>query len=201
MTPAAAANDEKLAALAAAGDAAAFEMLVSRHQARVYRLAWRLTQSEADAQDVLQETFLAAYRGLQSFRGASRFSTWLYRVAMNAALMHRRQQSRRRTEPLDAYLPRFDENGQHAAEPADLRIASRADEILDQQQLAQRAREGLERLPDMYRDAFVLRDLQELSTDEVAELLGIDRAAVRQRVHRARLMLRGFLSHLAGVTP
>ena len=201
MTPAAAANDEKLAALAAAGDAAAFEMLVSRHQARVYRLACRLTQSEADAQDVLQETFLAAYRGLQSFRGASRFSTWLYRVAMNAALMHRRQQSRRRTEPLDAYLPRFDENGQHAAEPADLRIASRADEILDQQQLAQRAREGLERLPDMYRDAFVLRDLQELSTDEVAELLGIDRAAVRQRVHRARLMLRGFLSHLAGVTP
>lgn len=201
MTPAAAANDEKLAALAAAGDAAAFEMLVSRHQARVYRLAWRLTQSEADAQDVLQETFLAAYRGLQSFRGASRFSTWLYRVAMNAALMHRRQQSRRRTEPLDAYLPRFDENGQHAAEPADLRIASRADEILDQKQLAQRAREGLERLPDMYRDAFVLRDLQELSTDEVAELLGIDRAAVRQRVHRARLMLRGFLSHLAGVTP
>jgi RNA polymerase sigma-70 factor, ECF subfamily len=201
VTPAAAANDEKLAALAAAGDAAAFEMLVSRHQARVYRLAWRLTQSEADAQDVLQETFLAAYRGLQSFRGASRFSTWLYRVAMNAALMHRRQQSRRRTEPLDAYLPRFDENGQHAAEPADLRIASRADEILDQQQLAQRAREGLERLPDMYRDAFVLRDLQELSTDEVAELLGIDRAAVRQRVHRARLMLRGFLSHLAGVTP
>jgi len=120
---------------------------------------------------------------------------------MNAALMHRRRQRRRRTEPLDAYLPRFDENGQHAAEPADLRIASRADEILDQKQLAERAREGLERLPDMYRDAFVLRDLQELSTDEVAELLGIDRAAVRQRVHRARLMLRGFLSHLAGVTP
>jgi RNA polymerase sigma-70 factor, ECF subfamily len=201
VTPAAAANDEKLAALAAAGDAAAFEMLVSRHQARVFRLACRLTQSEADAQDVLQETFLAAYRGLQSFRGASRFSTWLYRVAMNAALMHRRQQSRRKTEPLDAYLPRFDENGQHAAEPADLRTASRADEILDQKQLAERAREGLERLPDMYRDAFVLRDLQELSTDDVAELLGIDRAAVRQRVHRARLMLRGFLSHLAGVTP
>jgi RNA polymerase sigma factor (sigma-70 family) len=104
VTPAAAANDEKLAALAAAGDVAAFEMLVSRHQARVYRLAWRLTQSEADAQDVLQETFLAAYRGLQSFRGASRFSTWLYRVAMNAALMHRRQQSRRRTEPVPSTI-------------------------------------------------------------------------------------------------
>jgi RNA polymerase sigma-70 factor (ECF subfamily) len=201
VTPAVEATDETLAALAAAGDTTAFETLVSRHQARMYRLACRLTTSQADAQDVLQETFLAAYRGLQSFRGHSRFSTWLYRIATNAALMHRRQQSRRRTEPLDDHLPRFDENGQHAAAPADLQAASRADEILDRKVLAERAREGLERLPDLYRDAFVLRDLEELSTDEVAELLGIDGAAVRQRVHRARLMLRGYLSHLVGVTP
>jgi RNA polymerase sigma-70 factor (ECF subfamily) len=196
-----AASDETLAVRAAAGDQAAFETLVSRHQARVYGLARRLTRSEADAQDVLQETFLAVYRGLASFRGASRFSTWLYRVATNAALMQRRRQSRRRTAPLDDYLPRFDENGQHAAGPAELRVASLADEILDRKLLAERAREGLERLPDMYRDAFVLRDLEELPTDEVAELLGIDRSAVRQRVHRARLMLRGYLSHLVGVTP
>jgi hypothetical protein len=90
------------------------------------------------------------------------------------------------------------------AAPADLQIASRADEILDRKLLAERAREGLERLPDTYRDAFVLRDLEELSTDEVAELLGIESAAVRQRGHRARLMLRGYLSHLVGggaVTP
>lgn len=201
MAPAAPTHDEELAARAAAGDAAAFEALVTRYQGRVYRLACRLTGSEGDAQDVLQETFLAAYRGLESFRGTSRFSTWLYRIATNAALMHRRHQSRRRTEPLDDYLPRFDEHGQHAAEPAELVTASRADEVLDRKRLAERACEGLERLPDIYREAFVLRDLEELPTDEVAELLGIDSAAVRQRVHRARLMLRGYLSHLVGVTP
>lgn len=199
--PAVDTNDETLAGLAAAGDTGAFEVLVSRHQARVYRLACRLTRSETDAQDVLQETFLAVYRSLPSFRGASRFSTWLYRIATNAALMHQRRLGRQRTEPLDAYLPRFDENGQHRAPPEDLQVASRADEILDRKLLAERAREGLERLPDIYRDAFVLRDLEELSTDEVADLLGIDGAAVRQRVHRARLMLRGYLSHLVGVTP
>lgn len=195
--PVAEASDEDLAARAATGDAPAFETLVSRYQGRVYRLACRLTGSEADAHDVLQEAFLAAYRGLGSFRGLSRFSTWLYRIATNAALMQRRRQSRRKTEPLDDYLPRFGEHGEHAAEPAELLMASRVDEILDRKLLAERAQEALARLPEIYRDAFVLRDLEELPTDEVAELLDIESAAVRQRVHRARLMLRGYLAGLA----
>jgi RNA polymerase sigma-70 factor (ECF subfamily) len=199
VPPAADASDEDLATLAATGDAAAFETLVSRYQGRLYRLACRLTASEADAQDVLQEAFLAAYRGLGAFRRLSRFSTWLYRIATNAALMQRRGQSRRKTEPLDDYLPRFGEHGEHAAEPAELQVASRVDEILDQKLLAERAQEALARLPEIYRDAFVLRDLEELPTDEVAELLGIESAAVRQRVHRARLMLRGYLARLAEV--
>jgi RNA polymerase sigma-70 factor (ECF subfamily) len=188
--------DEELAARAAAGDAGAFEALVERHQARVYRLACRLTGSDADARDVLQDAFLAAYRGLASFRGAARFSTWLYRITTNAALMHRRARRRRPTESLEAYLPRFDENGRHAPEAAELRAASRADDLLDEKLLAERARAALERLPDLYREAFVLRDLEELDTSEVAGLLGVDPATVRQRVHRARLMLRGYLSHL-----
>jgi RNA polymerase sigma-70 factor (ECF subfamily) len=199
--PVAAEGDEALAARAAAGEEPAFEELVSRYQARVYRLACRLTADEGDAKDVLQETFLAAYRGLPAFRADSRFSTWLYRIATNAALMHRRARARRPTESLEAFLPRFDAGGVHAAEPADLRAASRADEVLDRKLLAEKARAGLDRLPDIYRDAFVLRDLEELTTAEVADLLGIDAAAVRQRVHRARLMLRGYLSDLVGVKP
>ena len=201
MAPAAADGDEALAARAAAGEEPAFEELVSRYQSRVYRLAWRLVGEEGDAKDVLQEAFLAAYRGLPAFRGDSRFSTWLYRIATNAALMHRRARARRPAESLEAFLPRFDENGRHAAEPADLEAAGRADERLDRELLAEKARAGLERLPDIYRDAFVLRDLEEMTTAEVAELLGIDAAAVRQRVHRARLMLRGYLSDLVGVKP
>jgi RNA polymerase sigma-70 factor (ECF subfamily) len=199
-SPAADEGDEALAARAAAGDEPAFEALVSRYQARVYRLACRLTD-EGEARDVLQEAFLAAFRGLPAFRGESRFSTWLYRIATNAALMHRRARARRPTESLEAFLPRFDADGVHIREPADLRAAARADELLDRKRLAEKARAGLDRLPDIYRDAFVLRDLEEMTTGEVAEVLGLDPAAVRQRVHRARLMLRGYLSDLVGVKP
>jgi RNA polymerase sigma-70 factor (ECF subfamily) len=198
-SPAADEGDETLAARAAAGEEPAFEELVSRYQSRVYRLACRLTGDDSDARDVLQETFLSAYRGLPAFRADSRFSTWLYRIATNAAFMHRRARARRPAESLEAFLPRFDADGRHCAPPADLLAASRADEVLDRKILAEKARVGLGRLPDIYRDAFVLRDLEEMATSEVAQVLGIEAAAVRQRVHRARLMLRGYLSDLVGV--
>ena len=198
IVPTSESSDEALAARAAAGDASAFEGIVERYQARVFRLACRLT-SETDAPDILQETFLQVYRHLQSFRGDSQFGTWLYRIATNAALMHRRASARRPSEPLDQFLPRFDEQGKHAATPAELQVVSRADELLDRQLLAGKAREVLATMPDIYRDAFVLRDLEEMSTADVARLLDIEQAAVRQRVHRARLMLRGYLSDLVGV--
>lgn len=197
MTAPAEPSDEALAALAAAGDDLAFERLVSRYDARIFRLACRLT-SETDAPDVLQETFIQVYRHLRSFRQESRFSTWLYRVATNAALMHRRARGRRPSESLEAFLPRFDANGVHVGTPEQLQLASHADELIDQKVLAERARAVLAQLPDMYRDPFVLRDLEEMSTADVAETLGLDPATVRQRVHRARLMLRGYLSELVG---
>ena len=201
VAPAAEPSDEELAARAAAGNEPAFEALMTRYEARVYRLACRLTGGEADAPDVLQETFLRVHRGLASFRGESRFSTWLYRIATNAALMQRRSRARRPAESLEQFLPRFDADGGHAGEPSDLEAAAHAEERLDRRALAEKAREGVERLPELYREAFVLRDLEELATAEVAALLGIENAAVRQRVHRARLMLRGYLSDLVGVKP
>jgi RNA polymerase sigma-70 factor (ECF subfamily) len=190
-------SDETLAARAAAGDTSAFETIVERYQARVFRLACRLT-SDTDAADVLQETFLQIYRHLPSFRGDARFGTWLYRIAMNAALMHRRAARRRPADSLESYLPQFDADGMHAATPAELRVVSRLDEHLDRQALAAKARDAVARLPETYRDAFVLRDLEDVPTAQVAQMLGIEQAAVRQRVHRARLMLRGYLSHLLG---
>jgi RNA polymerase sigma-70 factor (ECF subfamily) len=165
----------------------------------VYRLVCRLT-TDTDAPDVLQETFLQVYRNLTSFRGDSRFGTWLYRIATNAALMHHRARARRPTESLEACLPRFDADGRHVGTPSELQLVSRADEILDRQFLAEKARASIAQLPDLYREAFVLRDLEEMSTAEVAQVLGIDPATVRQRVHRARLMLRGYLAELLGVT-
>ena len=189
-------SDEVLAARAAAGDDPAFEALVVRYQRRVFRLACRLT-NETDAPDVVQETFMQVYRHLSTFRGSARFSTWLYRVVVNAGLMHRRARARRPAESLDEFMPRFDADGRHAQTPDALRITSRLDELMDRHVLAKKVRAALQRLPDLYREAFVLRDLEELSTADVAQVLGVEPATVRQRVHRARLMLRGYLSELA----
>jgi RNA polymerase sigma-70 factor (ECF subfamily) len=199
VVPATETNDEALAARATAGDDAAFELIVARYQSRVYRLACRLTGNEADAMDALQDTFLQVYRRLASFRGESRFGTWLYRIATNAALMHNRVRARQRTESLDAFLPGFDASGFHLGTPAELQSAASVDEIVDRRLLAEKARAAIERLPEPTRVAFVLRDLEEMPTSDVADVLGIEPAAVRQRVHRARLMLRGYLSDLAGV--
>ena len=113
--------------------------------------------------------------------------------------MLRRARARQPSEPLEAFLPRFDAQGLHVDTPAELQIASRADELLDRQFLAERARAVIARLPDLYRDAFVLRDLEEMSTADVAQVLGVEPATVRQRVHRARLMVRGYMSDLVGV--
>ena len=198
VVPTADSSDETLAARAAAGDDRAFEEIVARYERRVFRLACRLT-SETDAPDVLQNTFLQVYRNLPSFRGESRFATWLYRIATNAALMVRRARTRKPAESLDAFMPRFDEHGMHADLPAQLQVASRADELIDRQALVEKARAAIARLPDVYRDAFVLRDLEEMSTTDVAQVLGVEPATVRQRVHRARLLLRGYLSDLVGV--
>jgi RNA polymerase sigma-70 factor (ECF subfamily) len=198
VVPTADSSDETLAARAAAGDDRAFEEIVARYERRVFRLACRLT-SETDAPDVLQNTFLQVYRNLPSFRGESRFATWVYRIATNVALMLRRARIRKPAESLDAFMPRFDEHGMHADLPAQLQVASRADELIDRQALVEKARAGIARLPDVYRDAFVLRDLEEMSTTDVAQVLGVEPATVRQRVHRARLLLRGYLSDLVGV--
>jgi RNA polymerase sigma-70 factor, ECF subfamily len=193
-------TDEVLVARAAAGDDAAFEALVVRYQHRIFRLACRLT-SDTDAPDVVQDTFLQIYRHLSTFRGGALFSTWVYRIATNAGLMHRRARARRPAEALDEFLPHFDADGKLEATPDALRIASRVEEMLDQHELAKKAQAAIDRLPDLYREAFVLRDLEELSTAEVAQVLGVEPVTVRQRVHRARLLVRGYLSELAGGRP
>lgn len=189
------ASDETLAARAARGDDRAFDVLMERYQARVYRLACRLT-NDTDAGDVVQDAFLQVYQHLNSFRGDARFSTWLYRVATNVCLMWRRAHARRPTEPLNAFLPQFDSHGTHAQTPVYFDRTMHLEERLDREHLAAAARDALARLPELYRHAFVLRDLEELPTEEVAEILGVKAATVRQRVHRARLLLRGFLNAL-----
>lgn len=190
--------DETLVDRARGGDRQAFERLVERHRERVYRIAFRVLGQAEAAEEVLQETFLIVHQKLEGFRGEARFSTWLYRIAMNAALMHRRANRRHEAESLEAYLPAFDETGHMVRPEWDYGRAARADELLERAELAAKVREAVARLPQAARAVFVLRDLEGLSTAETAEVLGIAPEAVRQRLHRARLMLRGYLGRLTG---
>jgi RNA polymerase sigma-70 factor (ECF subfamily) len=194
--PLAALDDEALAERARAGNDSAFGALVERYQERVYRLALRLSSNPSDAEEVLQEALLHAWRKIDTFRGDARFGTWLYRIATNTALMRKRAARRRPAESLEALLPQFDESGLLA--DLDYQRSARADELLERAELAQRAREALDLLDESYRAVFVLRDLEEMSTEEAARVLEITPEAVRQRLHRARLMVRGYLGKVVG---
>jgi RNA polymerase sigma-70 factor (ECF subfamily) len=192
-------SDEQLVARLRAGDDAAFDQLVSRYQDKVYGLAVRLSGNASDAEEILQDAFLQVYRKISQFRSEAKFSTWLYRIATNSALMHRRANKRHQAEPLDDYLPKFSEDGHFDYSTIiGLDLADRADDLLERQEIAEKTLAAVARLSDTYRETFVLRDIEGLSTEEVSEILGIDPGVVRTRLHRARLMMRGFLGELVG---
>src|SRR5438067_5405266 len=189
--------DLPLVSRARKGDEAAFRELVNRYERRLYHVALRLCGNAADAEDVLQETFLTVFRALRTFRGASRVSTWMYRIATNAALMHQRSRRHKPTEPLDAYLPSFRRDGRHKRIDIDYSAAARIERSIHHEQLSQIVFDALRRLPTTIRTAVVLCDLEEMTAAAAADVLGIKAATVRQRVHRGRLLLRGYLDAVA----
>jgi RNA polymerase sigma-70 factor (ECF subfamily) len=190
--------EAKLVELVRAGEEAAFEALLKRYQGKIYRLALSVTKSREDAEEVLQDVFLSVYRKIASFDGRSAFGTWLYRIAVNAALMKLRGREPAH-ESLDAYLPQF-AGGRHARMLADW--TDRADEVILRKERAQFVRQAIETLPPEYRVVLLLRDLEGLSNLEVAEVLGTTVPAVKARLHRARLALRGMLeASVTGLRP
>jgi RNA polymerase sigma-70 factor, ECF subfamily len=195
--PAILVHDTDLVALAAGGDGAAFAELVARHQDRVYAVAMHLLHDRSDAEEVAQETFLAALGKLQGFRGDAAFSTWLHRVAANAALMRLRK--RRRSpevagdQAMDDLLPRFDAAGHLVAEGTGHDWSKRADEQLSDRQLREAIERAVQNLPEDYRIVFLLRDVEGFPSETMAEMLGISVGAVKSRLHRARLALRARL--------
>jgi RNA polymerase sigma-70 factor (ECF subfamily) len=177
--------DELLVARARAGQLEAFDRLVRRHRQRVLSLALRLLGNSTEAEEVAQETFVLLYRKLAGFRGDAKLSTWLYRVTVNAARMHRRRAVRRyESASLEDHPGRVDEEG---------RSAPPADELLERGQLLRAISRAVVQLPALYRETFVLRDLEERSTEETARALGLEAGVVRTRLHRARLLVRGYL--------
>lgn len=185
------ADDPGLVARLKRGDAQAFEELVRRYSGRLLRAARRVLMSEEDARDAVQDTFIAVFRAIGAFDAGARLSTWLHRIVINASLMKLRTRRRKPEEEIEQYLPRFLEDG-HQTPPSAPWMDS-ADALLEREELRRLVRTSIEQLPETYRTVLVLRDLEELSTEETAEMLGASPNAVKIRLHRARQALRTLL--------
>jgi len=183
------------------GDETAFEELMQRYEGKVYRLALGLMKNREDALDVVQDAFLSTYRKLDTFKGDSAFSTWLYRVALNSAYMRLRSRGRHdRVDSLDSLEGIFDPSGRIQATIGDWSV--RADDAVLRKELATVLKESVASMPEEYRAIFTLRDVDGLSNQEVAEILGLTVAATKTRLHRARVFLRARLSpYLQGGPP
>ncbi len=192
--------DEKLLVDALqSGNAQAFEELVRTNSARMLAVTRRILRNEEDARDAVQDAFLQGFQKIGSFQRGSLVSTWLHRIAVNAALMKLRSRRRKPEEPLEPLLPSFLPDG-HRVDPGPAWSADADDEI-DRRRLLSLVREQIDKLPESYRTVILLRDVEGLSTEEAAQALEIGIDAVKMRLHRARQGLRTLLDpHMRPVT-
>ncbi len=185
-------DDTALVNLARGGDTNAFGQLVTRYERKIYRLARHITDSESDAEDVLQETFLKAYEHLDGFQGNSKFYTWLVRIAVNESLMKLRKRKSNRTVSLD-------EPSDNGEEPMVREVAvweGNPEQQYSHEELRGILEKAIQGLKPAFRTVFVLRDVEELSTEETAAALDLSIPAVKSRLLRARLELRERLTRI-----
>ena len=186
-------EDEALVARARAKDVAAFEELVARYEDKLYRLAMRFVRNETDAQEILQEAFLSAWKNLPSFEGRAQFGSWMYRVTVNAALMLLRSRNRHPEVDVDEIEPTTLSEAVDQASHVSGNLgdwSQRPDNQLQSEELRKHIQKAVDALPAGLRTVFLLRDVEELSTEDTAEMLGLSVPAVKTRLHRARLTLR-----------
>lgn len=173
------------------GDEASYEQLVRRYGPRLLTVARRLLGNEQDALDAVQDALTSAFQNIEQFRGESRLSTWLHRITVNAALQKLRAAGNRKKRVIDPLLPTFLEDGRRAdARPA---WQPRPDELLEQAETRQLVRDKIDQLPDDHRIVLILRDIEQVSTADTAQLLQLTSATVKTRLHRARQALRTLL--------
>jgi RNA polymerase sigma-70 factor (ECF subfamily) len=185
-------DDDALVAGLRAGDAQVFEDLVRTHGGRLLAVTRRILANDEDARDAVQEAFVSAFKARRQFDGRSRISTWLHRIAVNAALMKLRARKRQAEDNLDGMLPAFLPNGHHAERFT--AWTETPDALLLRRERWALVRQAIDRLPDAYRTVLVLRDIDDLSTAETAEMLGLTPNAVKIRLHRARMALRALVA-------
>ncbi len=174
------------------GDSLSFEELVKRYEKKIYNLAYRIMGNKEDANDILQETFLEAFRKLSSFEGKSKFSTWLYRIAVNLCLMKKRREKKIDEVPLDMPILTKEEDeikGELRDDWSKNPLAT-----LENKEVRKKLSKAIDSLPEEYRTVILLRGVNGLSNEEVAKVLKISLPAVKSRLHRARLFVRDQLS-------
>ncbi|WP_353154303.1 RNA polymerase sigma factor [Herminiimonas fonticola] len=187
-------SDMEIAQRIARGDQSAFEFMMRRHNRPLYRTARSILKDDAEAEDVLQEAYLLAYRNIEKFRGESALSTWLTRIVINEAIARSRKSRRRaeiirldsdNTAPLEYEMAEVNMNEATTEQPESAALRAEARRMLERQ---------IDALPDVFRTVFVLRALEEMSVDEVSRCLDVPEATVRSRFFRARGMLREALA-------
>ncbi len=184
-------------------DTAALEILMEQHAGRVYRVARGITRNDADAEEVVQDVFLSLFEKIAAFEERAALGTWLYRVTTNTALLRRRGKRLELEVSLEEQLPTFRDDGHRAGERSFLLAdwsATAEDGLVSGETHAQ-VRQAIEELPPHYRTVVVLRDIEELSNEEVAEILGEPVSSIKSRLHRARMALREQLTRLMTAAP
>ena len=185
-------DEQSLVLRLRAGDEAAFAELVRENAGRLLAVARRMLRSEDDARDALQDAFLQAFRGIDGVEGDARLSTWLHRIVSNACLMKLRSRGRKPEGSIEELLPRFYADG-HRIDPGPPWRAEIPDPV-ESREARTLVRASIDRLPEIYRSVLLLRDIEELSTEETALLLDIKADTVKVRLHRARQALRALLA-------
>lgn len=185
-------RDETLVKRAKKGDYAAFEELIKRYEKKVYNLVYRIMGNREDANDILQEAFLNAFRKISDFKGDSRFSTWLHRIAINLCLMRKRKTKDKKVVSLDVPIIANDQE--------EIKRELRDDwsknplATLENKEVKETLSMAIDSLPEEYRTVFLLKGYNGLSNEDVAKMLKLSLPAVKSRLHRARLFLRNKLS-------
>ena len=181
-------NEADLLAQLKAGNDVAFETLVRSYAPRMLVVARRFLRQEQDAQDAVQDAFISAFKAINNFEGNSKLSTWLHRIVVNASLMKIRSRQRKPERPIEDLLPKYKDDGHPQNFPQAWAVTT--DTAVQNRETREFVRGKIDELPDSYRTVLVLRDIEEHTTEETAQLMGITAGAVKTRLHRARQALR-----------
>lgn len=182
------------------GNHQAFGHVFALYSKKVFQLTYRLLGNREEAEDAVQEVFLAVFQKAHTFRGNSQFSTWLHRLTVNAALCRLRRQKHRREVSYEDFLPQFQEDGHHEVRPV-VDWSHEVEERSRNEELQQILRKALDQLKPVDKAVVVLSDIEGFSDQDIAKSVGLTKSAVKTRLHRARLFLRGHLAVHLGYSP